>query len=123
MVVCGTPCDYTGIELAIPAYEAGEVEMIKIFEAPDDPPYYGSYHLLIFDTLHPELFAKHGKAVKQMFEDTWYQWVKNGNFARQYGAQEKKVDQTYRVPGGVIKKVAKRFPKIDALSRKDARTC
>lgn len=109
--------DYTGIELAIPAYEAGETEMIRVFDSPDDPPYYGSYHLLIFDTLHPEKFKEYGKAVKQVYEDTWYQWCKNGSFARQYGAQEKKVDQTYRVPGA-FKAISKRFPKVDALSQK-----
>jgi DNA polymerase I-like protein with 3'-5' exonuclease and polymerase domains len=109
-------CDYTGIELAIPAYEANEVEMAKVFDNPEEPPYYGSYHLLIFDTLHPELFKKHGKDVKTLFEDSWYQWTKNGSFARQYGAQEKKVDQTYRVSGG-YHKIASRFPRIDKLSK------
>lgn len=110
-------CDYTGIELAIPAYEAGETEMVKVFDNPDEGPYYGSYHLLIFDTLHHDIFKQHGKNIKQLYEDTLYQWVKNGNFARQYGAQEKKVDQTYRVKGA-FKLISKRFPKIDALSRK-----
>ncbi|CAM6003243.1 unnamed protein product [Sphagnum balticum] len=109
--------DYTGIELAIPAYEANEPEMVKIFDCPEDGPYYGSYHLLIFDTIHPEKFKEHGKAVKQVYEDTWYQWCKNGSFARQYGAQEKKVDNTYRVKGA-FQLISKRFPKVDALSKK-----
>lgn len=108
--------DAANIELRIPAYLAGERELIDVFENPDAAPYYGSYHLFVFDILHPALFAKHGKDVKTLFEDSWYQWVKNGNFARQYGAQERKVDATYRVPGA-YRLIARRFPKIDALNR------
>lgn len=108
--------DAAGIELIIPAKLADETEVLDVMLNPDRGPYFGSYHLLIFDTLHPELFAKHGKACKQLFEDTWYQWCKNGSFARQYGAQERKVDATYRVPGA-YRKIAARFPKIDALNR------
>lgn len=73
--------DYENIELRIPAYVAGEDLMVDLFERPDDPPYYGSYHLLIFDLLHPEKFAKHGVASKEVYSDTWYGWTKNGNFA------------------------------------------
>lgn len=109
--------DAQNIELRIPAYEAGEKELIEVFDHPEQGPYYGSYHLVVFDTLHPHLFAQHGKECKTLFEDSWYQWVKNGNFARQYGAQERKVDSTYHVEGG-YKKVANRFPNIDRLSRK-----
>jgi DNA polymerase I-like protein with 3'-5' exonuclease and polymerase domains len=109
--------DFQNIELRIPAYEAGEADLIYIFEHPDEPPYYGSYHLVIADVLHPELFKQHGKKFKDVFKATWYQWVKNGNFARQYGAQEKLVDRTYRVEGA-YKLISKRFPKIDALNRK-----
>lgn len=109
--------DAANIELRIPTFECDETELVAVFNRMKDPPYFGSYHLVIFDTLHPELFRKHGAECKTLFEATWYQWVKNGNFARQYGAQEKLVDATYRVPGGYAK-IAKRFPKIDALSRK-----
>lgn len=72
--------DAKNIELRIPAYEANESDVVYIFEHPKDPPYYGSYHLFVFDLLHPELFKKHGAACKELFESTWYQWVKNGNF-------------------------------------------
>lgn len=109
--------DGRNVELRIPAYEAKEEELIKVFERPNDPPYFGSYHLVIFDTLHPEKFAKDGKRCKDLYESTWYQWVKNGNFARQYGAQEELVDATYRVPGG-YKLISSRFPKIDELNRR-----
>lgn len=109
--------DAANIELRIPTFECGEEELMNVFLRPKDPPYFGSYHLVIFDTLHPDLFRQHGEQCKVLFEDTWYQWVKNGNFARQYGAGEKLVDATYRVPGGFAR-IGKRFPKIDALSRK-----
>lgn len=107
--------DGQNLELRIPSYEAGETDLIWIFEHPDEPPYYGSYHYVVFDLLHPEKFKEHGKACKKVFGATWYQWVKNGNFAVIYGAQEAKADQTYRVPGA-YQKIRKRFPKIAALS-------
>ena len=109
--------DAKNLELRIPAYEAGEEELIRVFERPNDPPYFGSYHLVVFDTLHPELFAKHGKAVKELFEATYYQWVKNGNFAVLYGAQKRKADATYHV-AGAYDLIAHRFPKMAALSAK-----
>ncbi len=109
--------DFENVELKLPAFECDEQQLMDIFLHPKDPPYFGSYHLVIFDTLHPELFRKHGVKVKELFNATWYQWVKNGNFARQYGCQEKKADLTYRVPGA-YKKIGQRFPKIDALNRK-----
>lgn len=107
--------DYQNLELRIPAFEAGEDELIEVFLHPERPPYFGSYHLAVFDTLHPELFARHGKAVKTLFEATWYQWVKNGNFATLYGAQEAKADATYRVPGA-FRRIQGRFRKMAALS-------
>lgn len=109
--------DGQNLELRIPAYEANETDLIYVFDHPDEPPYYGSYHLFVFDILHPELFKKHGKKCKQLFESTWYQWTKNGNFAIIYGAQEAKADLTYRVPGA-FQKIRYRFPKIAKLSDK-----
>lgn len=105
--------DAKNIELRLPAYEAGETEMINLFERPNDPPYYGSNHLLVFDTLHPEKFAQYGKKVKDVFESTWYQWTKNGNFAVQYGSVEQSgtADKAYHVPGA-FKRVKSRFQAI-----------
>jgi DNA polymerase I-like protein with 3'-5' exonuclease and polymerase domains len=108
--------DAQNIQLRIPAYEAGEKELTDVFDHPEQGPYYGSYHLVIFDTLHPEKFKQHGKDCKTLFEDAEYQWVKNGNFARQFGAMERKVDATYRVQGG-YRRIGQRFPKIDRLSK------
>jgi DNA polymerase I-like protein with 3'-5' exonuclease and polymerase domains len=107
--------DAKNLELRIPAYEAGEKDVVHIFDHPDDPPYYGSYHLLVFDLLYPDLFREHGKKCKDLFEATHYQWVKNGNFAVIYGAQEGTADATYRVRGA-FRKVRHRFPRIAKLS-------
>lgn len=109
--------DAKNIELRIPAYEAGEEEMIDLFERENDPPYFGSYHMLVFDTLHPEKFAKHGMDCKKVYESTWYQWVKNGNFAVQYGAVEASgtADRAYHVPGAQHR-IQKRFGKVAALN-------
>lgn len=108
--------DAKNVELRIPAFEAQEPDLVYVFEHPNDPPYYGSYHLVVFDTLHPQLFKQFGKACKEEFESTWYQWVKNGNFAIIYGCQRAKADQTYHVQGA-YDKIQSRFPKIANLSQ------
>lgn len=109
--------DAQNIELRIPAFEAGEKVLCDVFLHPDKPPYFGSYHLVVFDLLHPREFAKHGVKCKDLYEATLYQWVKNGNFAVIYGAQEETADRTYRVQGAYAK-IRSRFPKIAALSDK-----
>jgi DNA polymerase I-like protein with 3'-5' exonuclease and polymerase domains len=123
--------DAKNIELRIPAYESKEQELIDLFERPDEPPYYGSNHLLIFHTLHPDKWAevekevgfeKVGPACKKKYASTWYQWVKNGNFAVQYGAVDRDdglgtADIAYHMPGAqsIIKS---RFTKQEALNQK-----
>ena len=116
--------DAKNIELRIPAYKAGETEMIALFEKPDEPPYFGSNHLLVFDTLHterlkldtsdPEYLIK----AKKTYASTWYQWTKNGNFAVQYGAMEKSgtADAAYHVNGGQ-KIVQGKFKNIARLNK------
>ena len=111
--------DAKNIELRLPAYESGETEMVELFEKEDQPPYFGSYHMLIFDTLHPEKFAKHGMDSKKVYGSSWYQWTKNGNFAVQYGAVESSgtADRAYHIPGAQ-KRIQKRFSKVFELNRK-----
>lgn len=114
--------DYENLELRLAAYQAGEQEMIRLFERPEEAPYFGSYHLLVCDVLHPKRFAvclKEGKSFKDKYKATWYQWVKNGNFAVQYGALEWSgtADRAYHV-GGAQAKVASRFRKIKALNQR-----
>lgn len=107
--------DAKNIELRIPTFECGEEALMEVFLHPERPPYFGSYHLVIADLLHPEEFKKHGKRFKDVHESTLYQWVKNGNFAVIYGAQEETADRTYHVRGA-YKRIRHRFPKIAQLS-------
>ena len=114
--------DAKNIELRLPAYEAGETEMIALFEEPDEPPYFGSNHLLVFDILHPEKWNHDDSEgllkAKKKYASTWYQWTKNGNFAVQYGAVEQSgtADRAYHVPGGQ-KKIQGRFKNIAKLNQ------
>lgn len=110
--------DYSNLELRLPAYEAGEEEMVYLFEHPEEPPYYGSVHLMMFDILHPAKFAEHGVKVKQVYESTWYQWTKNGDFSIQYGAIEESgtADAAYHVEGAQ-RIIQRRFTKIAELNR------
>lgn len=96
--------DFSNLELTIPAYECNEEEMIQLFERPNDPPYFGSQHLLISHILYPKEFeaclAK-GESFKDKYKDTLYQWTKNGDFAVTYGAMEEygTADAAYHLPG------------------------
>ena len=109
--------DASNIELRIPAYESGEKMMVELFDRPDDPPYYGSYHMMIFAILHPEKFAEHGMKCKDVYESTWYQWTKNGNFAVTYGAVETSgtADRAYHVPGAQ-RRIKEKLRDLTALS-------
>ncbi len=124
-------CDAKNIELRLPAYESGEAEMIALFERPDDPPFYGSNHMLIFSVLWPELWEaavrevgleKAGPYCKKRYADTQYQWTKNGNFAVQYGAIDREdglgtADLAYHQPGAQAK-IKARFKKLEELNRR-----
>lgn len=81
--------DYENIELRIPAYESNERVMIELFEKPDEPPYFGSYHLMNASIIYPDLFwpiAEQKGEFKKRYGATWYQWCKNFGFAVSYGA-------------------------------------
>lgn len=145
-------CDAKNIELRLPAYESGEEEMVALFERPDDPPYFGSNHLLVSHILHPKLFDTclscktcskeiwvkestskrekccecavkngqlDGRIFKKKYASTWYQWVKNGNFAVTYGAvaESGTADRAYHVPGGQAQ-IEARFKKIKELNQR-----
>lgn len=113
--------DYQNIELRIPAYEAGEQAMIDLFEHPDDPPYFGSNHLLAAHILWPREFEeclRKGESFKDRYKDTLYSWTKNGNFAVQYGAIKESgtADRAYHQQGAQ-EKIEKRLGKISDLNR------
>jgi len=141
--------DAKNIERRMPAYEAGETEIIALFERPDDPPYFGSEHSLVAHVLFPTLFDAcltcrkcnrevrpsgatgtqeycecstpnpfvDGRVFKKRYAAGPYQWVKNGNFAIQYGAQKKKADETYRCPGA-YDKIKGRFYRQEELNQR-----
>jgi hypothetical protein len=111
--------------------------MIALFEKPDEPPYYGSNHLLNFHTVYPDIWTRDlgkvckescckgrvtdflliGPHCKKKYAASWYQYCKNGGFAKQYGGQKAKVDATFRVPGA-YELLAVRFSKLEKLNQK-----
>jgi DNA polymerase I-like protein with 3'-5' exonuclease and polymerase domains len=114
--------DARNIELRIPAYKSGEKEMIELFEHPDDPPYYGSNHLLNFSAVYSEIWQrvldmqiKDRNYIKKKFLQV-YKRCKNGGFSKQYGGQKKKVDDTFGVEGA-YELMAARFAKLEALNQ------
>lgn len=118
--------DYENIELCIPAYESGEKDLIDLFERKDDPPYYGSEHLLNFSIIYPDIWGgtlrkvgpeKVGATIKKDLADTWYGWCKNGDFACGYGAGENTADRAFHRKG-CYRLLKARFAKKEALNAK-----
>lgn len=114
--------DYENIELRLPAYEADEREMIRLFEHHEEAPYFGSYHLLVSHVLHPKEFEaclREGVSFKDRYKDSLYQQVKNGNFAVQYGAVHYSgtADLAYGIPGAQLQ-IEKRFKRISKLNKR-----
>lgn len=102
--------DASNIELRLPAYEAKARKLMDLFDRPDEPPFYGMVHMLMFSIVYEDIWSKelkeHGplkvaKLIKTKYESTYYQDCKNGDFAVQYGSVESSgtADRTYRRPG------------------------
>jgi DNA polymerase I-like protein with 3'-5' exonuclease and polymerase domains len=100
--------DYKNVELRIPAYESGETDLIALFEKADEPPFYGSQHLLNCSLVYPDLwaavldevgFAAVGPEFKKRYKHTWYHYGKCGGLAMQYQAGEYTADHTFRRRG------------------------
>lgn len=111
--------DAKNIERRIPAYKTEEHEIIALIERPDDPPYFGSEHGLVAHLLWPKEFKECGddaRLFKKRYAATLYQWIKNGNFALQYGCQERKGDATYHQQGA-WRKVKQRFAKQENFNK------
>lgn len=118
-------CDAKNIELRLPFYESKETALMALFEAPDDPPYYGSNHLANFHAVYPEIWEKELRGVgiekvgphcKKKYAASYYQWCKNGGFAKQYGGQRRKVDATFHRDGAFDLLDAK-FSKLAELNK------
>lgn len=117
--------DGKNLELRIPFYACGEEELIALFERPNEPPFYGSTHLLNFSVIYPEIWAaaikqvgieKAGPFCKKTYDASYYQWCKNGGFAIQYGAGEKKADATFQRPGA-YRLLKTRFAKLEKYTQ------
>jgi len=101
--------DYDNIEMRLFAYMSGDKELIAAYERGE------SFHSVVSEILYPKEWAeceRKGTSFKETYKDTYYQWVKNGNFASIYGASSYKSDQTYRVKGAT-RKIRKRLAKVD----------
>ena len=121
--------DAKNIELRIPFYESGEADMIALFEKENEPPYFGSNHILIFSILWEEIWEKalkeHGPLhtadfIKKTYKSSYYGWTKNGNFATQYQAGNETADLAYHQKGAK-KKIESRFTKLADLNRQQVR--
>lgn len=122
--------DAKNIELRLPAYLAEEPELIALYERPDDPPFFGSNHMLVFSVLWPAEWAAAVKEVgeekaagycKKKYASTKYQWTKNGNFAVQYGAIDRAdgggtADRAYHLRGAHAL-VKSRFARLEKLNQ------
>lgn len=90
--------DMVNIELRIWAYSVGNKELIDAFEQGK------SVHQMIMEIIFPEHMDNYHKAKSKLKSQLTeadqkvlkiYQRVKNGNFARIYGATDKKTNETY----------------------------
>lgn len=118
--------DAKNIELRLPAYESGEKDLIALFKRPDDPPYYGSQHILNFSTVYPDIWEQESRAVglekvgpfcKKKYAATWYQWCKNGDFAIQYNCGRQTADRAFH-RRGCFDALKSRFSRLEALNQK-----
>jgi len=85
--------DLVNIELRIWGYEVGNKELTSIFDQKK------SFHAEIARTLYPRTFKQceeRSIPFKVLFNGTYYQWIKNGNFCIIYGGSEKKAITTYK---------------------------
>lgn len=120
--------DYSNLELRIPAHEAGERIMIDLFEHPDAPPYYGSYHLLVAHKLFPKEFEEASRTTDghldgRLFKERCkqlYKTTKNTDLAAQYGAQKATADRTAK-RAGAFEVLQGTFPKTFELSARYVR--
>jgi DNA polymerase I-like protein with 3'-5' exonuclease and polymerase domains len=117
--------DAKNIELRIPFYKCGEEALIDLFERSDEPPFYGSQHLLNFSIVYPEIWEDAvrkiglegaGSYCKTEYEATYYQWVKNGDFAIQYNCGVATADRSFHREGAFYA-LKSRFSRLEALNK------
>lgn len=116
--------DAKNIERRLAAYDCDETAVIELFERPDEPPYFGSEHLLVASILFPKEFGENpndGNAFKKNHKAK-YKRVKGFNFAVQYGAVDKAdgtgtADRTIGIPGAHAK-LKSRFVNQERMNRR-----
>jgi DNA polymerase I-like protein with 3'-5' exonuclease and polymerase domains len=118
--------DANNIELRLPAYESGEPELIKLFERPYDPPFYGSQHMfnmsVVYDEVWRDAVKRQGieKAApwcKKQYGNGPYHYAKCGGLAMQYQCGEATADRAFRRKGG-YRKLKDFLTKLGALNRR-----
>lgn len=121
-------CDGKNLERRIPAYEANEEDIIYLFERPDEPPYFGSEHLMVAHMIFPREFERcrdsRGNLDGRLFKEHYlslYKRTKNGNFSIQYNAGKRKADATFGV-SGAFDLIKSRFHRQETLNQKCIRT-
>lgn len=106
--------DARNIELRIPAYESGERALIDLFEHADDPPFYGSQHMLNMSIVYDDVWRDAVRAVgiakaaayckkKYGAGGQPYHCSKCGGLAMQYQCGEETADRAFRRKGGYKK--------------------
>lgn len=117
--------DAKNVERRIPDYESGEQSLIDLYEKSHEPPFYGSFHMVVFSIIYEELWAEALKKagptgaaeyVKKEFKQQ-YKCTKNFNFAVQYGSGEANADLTAKRPGA-FKLISQKLSKLNALNQK-----
>ena len=106
--------DLVNIEMRIWGYAVGNAEMVELFNNNK------SFHMEIAKLLYPDLVKRcedEGTSFKAEYKDSFYQWIKNGNFSIIYGASEGKADKTYKLEGA-YRKVVSKFPEVPVFTRK-----
>lgn len=112
--------DAKNIELRIPAYYAGEPDMIALFEKANEPPFYGSSHLLNFSIIYPDIWAKElqevglekvGPHIKSKYDGSWYTYAKNTGLGIQYRAGRTTADKAAHREGS-YDKIVNRFARL-----------
>jgi DNA polymerase I-like protein with 3'-5' exonuclease and polymerase domains len=114
--------DFENVEMRIPGYKAGQKEWIELFEKPNDPPYFGSQHLLNASIIFPEQFwpvadfnPDDKKSFKKRYASTFYQRIKGFDFALNYQCGEATGDAAAGVPGAwrLVKHTLKELTKYN----------
>lgn len=98
--------DYENLEMMIPGYKAGQKEWIELFERPNEPPYWGSQHLLNASIIFPDAFwpladfpPDDPRSFKKKHAGGLYVRIKGFDFALNYQCGEATGDASAGVSG------------------------